>query len=292
MNFKACKRFFSALPANSAVKKFFCFVVRLSNQSLFTNHLSPVTSYRSPQKKAFTLLELLISMAILSLLMALLFQIFELSMRTWQSAEQRTESFREARAALHIISRDLRNTLRGNDKVTSLILDDRSPAAVRPNEEVYALTTLKRNSGQSDVCAVGFYCYWDETVGAFHLKRYFQDSDNTFANLGSVQQLFKPSPAVRDNETDSTLAAYAWDLQITGIETNGNIRNYPFQAKGNLPAYLQIEFKALNAQASRRIKAQGIEPAGWFATTSEIYRNSIQPYVQQFTTRIPLIGPE
>lgn len=249
-------------------------------------------SLSSPSKKAFTLIELLISMAILALLMALLFQIFELAMRTWQSAEQRTESFREARAALHIISRDLRNTLRGNDKVTSLILDDLSPNPVQPNEEVYALTTVKRNSGQSDVCAVGFYCYWDENVGAFNLKRYFLNSDDTFKNLGGGKTLFKPFPAARDTETDSTLAAFVWDFRVTGIETNGNIRTYPFEAKADLPAYLQIEFKALNTQASRRIKAQGIEPSGWFSSGSELYKNSIRPYVQQFTTRIPLIGSE
>ena len=243
-------------------------------------------------QKAFTLLELLISMAVLSLLMALLFQIFELAMQTWQRAEQRTESFREARAALHIISRDLRNTLRGNAQVTSLILDDLSPSPVQPNEEVYALTTVKRNSGQSDVCAVGFYCYWDESVGAFNLKRYFLNSDDTFKNLGGGKALFRPHPEVRDNTTDSTLAAFAWDFRVTGMETNGNVRSYPFEATTNLPAYLQIEFKALNAQASRKIKAQGITPDGWFTTQSEVYRNSIQPYVQQFTTRIPLIGPE
>jgi len=284
MNSKGFKRFSSAFPANSAVKRFFCFVVRLSNQSAVTSHLSP--------KRAFTLLELLISMGVLSLLMALLFQIFELAMQTWQRAEQRTESFREARAALYIMSRDLRNTLRGNPRVTSFILDDRSPSAVRPNEEVYALTTVKRNSGKSDVCAVGFYCYWDDTVGAFHLKRYFRNSDYTFENLGNAQQLFTPSPAVRDNETDSTLAAFVWDFRVTGLKEDGEPLPYPFEATTNLPAYLQIEFKALNAQASRRVKAQGINPEEWFSTGSEIYKNSIQPYVQQFNTRISLIGPE
>jgi prepilin-type N-terminal cleavage/methylation domain-containing protein len=243
-------------------------------------------------KKAFTLLELLISMAVLSLLMALLFQIFDLAMRTWQNAEQRTDAFREARAAMHIISRDLRNTLRGNPNVKSLILDSLSPSPTPPNQEIYALTTVKNNTGKSDVCAVGFYCYWDEPRGAFMLKRYFRNSDDTFQNLGSPSQLFVPAPSNRDNATDSTLAAYVWDFQVTSYDREGNLLQYPYEATTNLPASIQVEFKALSAQASRRIKAQGMDPNGWFATGSEIYRNSIQPYVQQFTTRIPLIGPE
>ncbi|MBX7157897.1 MAG: prepilin-type N-terminal cleavage/methylation domain-containing protein [Verrucomicrobiae bacterium] len=244
------------------------------------------------RKKAFTLLELLISMAVLSLLMALLFQIFELSMRTWQNAEQRTDAFREARAALHIISRDLRNTLRGNSQVATLILGERSPSPTPPNQEIYALTTVKNNGGKSDVCAVGFYCYWDDSRGAFMLKRYFRNSDDTFPLLGNPSQLFQPAPANRDNATDSTLAAYVWDFQVTALDTNGAVMNYPLTVKTNLPASVQVEFKALNAQATRKIKAQGIDPNGWFEKGSEMYRNSIQPYVQQFTTRIPLIGPE
>lgn len=56
---------------------------------------------------AFTLLELLASMAILALMMVMLFSAFNLASKAWLQGENRVETFQQARAALDFISKEL-----------------------------------------------------------------------------------------------------------------------------------------------------------------------------------------
>jgi prepilin-type N-terminal cleavage/methylation domain-containing protein len=55
----------------------------------------------------FTLLELLVAMAILALMVAMLFAAFGQASRGWLQAENRVETFTQARAALDFMSREL-----------------------------------------------------------------------------------------------------------------------------------------------------------------------------------------
>ena len=68
-----------------------------------------------PKNAAFTLTELLVSMAILSGLIVLLFAVVDGTTKTWNQSEQRVDAFREARAALFVISRDLQTMVPSPD---------------------------------------------------------------------------------------------------------------------------------------------------------------------------------
>ena len=64
-----------------------------------------------------------------------------------------------------------------------------------------------------------------------------------------------------------------------------------------LPAFVEIRFKALSAAASRRLEGNGgVDQSTWHdtgegvSTTSAIYRSVIQPNLQQFILRVPLIN--
>lgn len=59
----------------------------------------------------FTLTELLVAMAILSGLIVLLFSVVDGTTKTWNQSEQRVDAFREARAALFVIARDLQTVV-------------------------------------------------------------------------------------------------------------------------------------------------------------------------------------
>ncbi len=75
----------------------------------------PQSAFRIPHSKAFTLTELLVSMAILSGLILLMFAVVDGTTQTWTKSEQRVDAFREARAALFIISRDLQTMVPAPD---------------------------------------------------------------------------------------------------------------------------------------------------------------------------------
>ena len=60
-----------------------------------------------PTARAFTLLELLVSVALLAFLMLMLAQITDSTSRAWQQGASRTETFQSARASLELLAREL-----------------------------------------------------------------------------------------------------------------------------------------------------------------------------------------
>ena len=121
-------------------------------------------------------------MAVGTLLVVFLFQLFGASMRAWRQGEDQVETYREARAALQMMVRDLSQTIQPMTRgvyvpptpapgatpsvmAPVLVLDlypDPQPPRQRGdeiNEEVYCLTTIP-NNGISSLCAVGYFCLW------------------------------------------------------------------------------------------------------------------------------------
>lgn len=63
------------------------------------------TEEQRSAKKGFTLLELLVSLTVLSLLLLLVFDMLDKTQQTWVSAEARVSQFREARNAFELVTR-------------------------------------------------------------------------------------------------------------------------------------------------------------------------------------------
>jgi prepilin-type N-terminal cleavage/methylation domain-containing protein len=174
---------------------------------------------------AFTLIEMLVALAVTSVLTVMMLQMFTDSSAIWQREDQRLETFRESRAALQLISRELATVLplpSGAPAATptpgapatattafpALALRGRTarPAGSVPTEHftsVYALSAIP-NSGASDLCAIGYFLEWDNGgpdpatgadgthVPAYRLKRQFGESNNTFARLRTALNASAP----------------------------------------------------------------------------------------------------
>ncbi len=119
-------------------------------------------------------------MVVGTILVVFLFQLFNASMRAWRQGEDQTETYREARAAMQMIVRDLSQTIQpmtGSVYVVPTPTPGTTPAVIAPalvidhfsgatptngdeiNEEVYCQTTIP-NNGASNLCAVGYFCAW------------------------------------------------------------------------------------------------------------------------------------
>lgn len=196
---------------------------------------------------AFTLVELLVAMAVGTLLIIFLFQMFNASARAWRQGEDQAETYREARAALQLMVRDLGQTIppmTGSVYVSPTPTPGATPQIVAPtlvldyyngkptggvpvNEEVYCLTTIP-NNGASSLCAVGYYCQWSPNgrSKAYSLMRqYLGSGSSTTAGLfdlfksssGKSRLLFtdlydRDSTVAKPSLTE--MASYIWDLQI------------------------------------------------------------------------------
>ncbi|MEP6810800.1 MAG: type II secretion system protein [Chthoniobacterales bacterium] len=161
---------------------------------------------------AFTLVELLVAVAIVAFLVVILAQIISSAEGIWRHAEARTDAFRDARAALELMSRDLRVALT-NDRAPVLSLENvfiqSSDPSAGPtsNQQIYALVPAKNvgdpaaagpsptaTPARTDICAVGFYCSWDSTRHAYVLRKHVLQSNPTFTRLQSAFGAPTPTP--------------------------------------------------------------------------------------------------
>ena len=148
-------------------------------------------------------------MAIGTILIIFLFELFNASARAWRQGEDQAETYREARAALQMMVRDLSQTIQpmigsvyasptpapGAPPVVvaPVLVIDRYPNPDPPqqdgdkiNEEVYCLTTIT-NDGASNLCAVGYFCQWDPNNRATHafslMRQYLGSGSPTVPGL-------------------------------------------------------------------------------------------------------------
>jgi type II secretory pathway pseudopilin PulG len=241
----------------------------------------------------FTLVELLIATGITVLIVVTLGWMLGSLMGSASHATARVDAFRDARAALQMIERDLRNLVRTQWSPDPFSNPTPTPGTVQPltrptayfaldniyadpadsnpagnhNQQLYALVAAKTTGSSGDVCAVGYYCRWETDPspnppyhGRYTLRRFFQDSATTFTaiqNAGTYagySALYTPSP------TDAVLAANVWNLKITMYNSTGAVINtYPYicdpgaATPTSLPAAIEISLSAMSPQAAQAV---------------------------------------
>ncbi|MEA3210327.1 MAG: hypothetical protein QOE70_3384 [Chthoniobacter sp.] len=99
------------------------------------------------KRRAFTLGEMLVALAVTSLLMVLMMRMFMDSTAIWQQNEERLDTFREARAALQLMARELAtvNAVPHVPDQFPVLALRHHPTTTTPdqvNEEVYALASV------------------------------------------------------------------------------------------------------------------------------------------------------
>lgn len=151
------------------------------------------------RSSAFTLLELMVSMAVLSLIIVLLLSIVDNATTMWRQSENRVDAYREARAALNVIANDLASIYRSSNTNffrlddPSIVIDAPPPASL--DDPLFFLTALPTgaqdpDSNKSYICAVGYFLGYNSTSlsgnskeKSLNLYRYFKSSDNTYEVL-------------------------------------------------------------------------------------------------------------
>jgi prepilin-type N-terminal cleavage/methylation domain-containing protein len=185
------------------------------------------------KQRGFTLVELIVGLSVTSVLVVLMLGVFNDSSIVWQRNDEKLDTFREARAALQVMSRDLASvapipkTDATRDALGNLpadVLADFPVLALQPhpdgdpddrvNEEIYALTSTP-NLGTGNLCAVGYFCVWDSKKTAFALRRQFTNSDATFAYLARALTVPITTPQVNAPALTGKAAFNALFARIT-----------------------------------------------------------------------------
>jgi type II secretory pathway pseudopilin PulG len=285
---------------------------------------------RDPESiRGFTLAELLIATGVTAGVVLMLGWMLGALMGTASHANARVDAFRDARAALQLMERDLRNLVRNQwspdpftnptpapcatpavstTRVTlptayfaldSIWQDPNDPySTTTPNAQLFALVADRTSPTSGDVCAVGYYCRWDNQLHAYSLRRFFHDSATTFTAMQGAGSFAGKSALYTPSANDPVLAAYVWNLKITLYDAAGTpSTTYPCVCDGlsggtpvpvQLPAAIEISFSAMSPQAARTVMSVSTNPADWMVTTSQNYQRLILPHTYQFRSRINL----
>lgn len=267
------------------------------------DHIASLQWRKAPTcMSAFTLLELMVAMAVLSILLVLLLNIVDSATKFWRNNENRVDSYREARAALQIMSRDFQNlvattdtnTFRINESAFPIISSIGGAVAKTNGGGAVFLSSLPAKAQQvginrSDVCQVGYFIALNRSGGStnesMNLYRYFRSSDPTFQRLQAGSGLFT-NPAPQPNTADTELLARnvsAFTISAF-TQTNGGFTNFVQSTTTPLPDVLELRITALNQDAARKL--DNSIPA-WTDQTTPLNRAA----VQTFTTRIRLNPP-
>jgi prepilin-type N-terminal cleavage/methylation domain-containing protein len=261
----------------------------------------------------FTMIELLVAMAVLALLVVMLLGIVESGTKLWRENEGRIDSYREARAALGIISRDLANTIAANSSNNFFINGTLNANAFSKLVNVQNLETntnyagaalflasfprtaqfsTNPNENKSDVCEVGYFLAFGKTsavtagVGTnqlsdtLNLYRYFLGSDATYSNLLANTVFGSPNPTLTGDRTE-LLARNITAFQITAFSTNTNGQLVAFTPTTNqpLPVLIDVSITAVNQDTAKRL---GTAKSAWLDTNSLPVKQSSQT----FSTRV------
>jgi type II secretory pathway pseudopilin PulG len=275
----------------------------------------------------FTLVELLIATGITVAMVLMLGLMLGSLMSSASHATERVDAFRDARAALQVMERDLRNLVRTQwnpdpfaspapcptatpstaQPVTLLaayfVLKDiytADPAtAGNHNQQLYALAAAKTTASSGDVCAVGYYCRWDDQLHAYSLRRFFRNSAATFAVMQAAGSYAADSVLYVPGASDAIMAAYVWNFKVTMYDACGAVINtYPYICDPlattpnprpiRPPAAIEISFNAMSPQAARTVMSVSSSPNDWMDTTTQNYQRLIAPHTYQFRSRINL----
>jgi len=279
----------------------------------FKNPKNPVNLVNPVKKNAFTILELLVAMTLMSILLVLLLNMVDGATKLWRESENRVDSYREARAALGIMSRDLQNALAGRTNSGQFLLN--APAFARLSSvgtlvqdtnqgaALFFLAALPAKaqdsaSNKSDVCQVGYFLAFGQSssasnspVNTLNIYRYILSSDPTFPFLTNSSpfpnNLIPTDPRVEllaRNVTRFTVSAYSL--------TNNTLAAFSASTNTPLPDLVEISVSAVNQDASKKLGTTLADFSAWTATNNARYANIITPVEQTFTTRIKLNRPQ
>ncbi|MBW1947656.1 MAG: prepilin-type N-terminal cleavage/methylation domain-containing protein [Deltaproteobacteria bacterium] len=208
--------------------------------------------------KGFTLLEVLISVAILAVVLGAIYGAYSSSLGVIQIARQNGRVNQTARVILDRMTRDLESTfltecLTENMPVTGLIGEDRlihGQPADRINFTALTHLVMEKGDPPTDLCEIGYYLKWDS-------------EDETLV-------IFRRDHAVPDN--DLTKGGQSWELSrmvqglnITYQDSEGNTFDDWNTLEGNrkdtLPSLIVITLTVRDELGKKHVFRTSVHPA-------------------------------
>ncbi len=283
--------------------------------------MMPCPPALSLERKAFTLLEILISVSLLALLATFMFPVIDGASNLWRTNEQRVDSYREARASLQFISRELGSIVlpASSDNLPEMVIN--SPdvtlpaAAITPSEgggSLFFLANIATSAqdpaqNQSNLCTVGYYLAYTNdrspfdpggnSTGTSKLYRYQRSSQETYNAITNSQSPYSgadPGNALNNevlarNITSFTVRGLRWDGAVTKYEVIDTwpepappVGTPPPSTPTPGPDLIEISLTALNSNSAARLTTR----AQWVSRTGTLYTQEAQTFTLRIHVRL------
>jgi prepilin-type N-terminal cleavage/methylation domain-containing protein len=206
-----------------------------------------MTTQSDHHDRGFTLLEVLVSSAILLVLILLLLGMGDGASRIWRDSEGRREAKRELMASLQIITEDLHS---------AVITTNAESFEIRKSEQErpQALFFLVSHPGdrrhseiKGDLCAAGYFLAEDPGErGCTNLYRFHASGESVAKAMedDSLQELYKEASP---NNTSTT------ELMARNIVS---LRIVPLPVNTSPPELLEVTLSAINARTAHLIASE------------------------------------
>jgi prepilin-type N-terminal cleavage/methylation domain-containing protein len=179
-----------------------------------------------PPTRAFTLVELLVSIALLSFLLLILASVTDSATRAWRDSQNHTDTLQSARTSLEILAREL----------GPAVVDTRMQFVVAPGDiltkvgaqhvapESPVLLWMAPLGEQGGLRCTGYYLYRDEARKFYRLKRLFiEPTGKTAPFFPRMINTANPrDPELRTSAVDAVWFTRQWNAQTFDEEDPSN----------------------------------------------------------------------
>jgi prepilin-type N-terminal cleavage/methylation domain-containing protein len=230
------------------------------------------TSTRSGDRRrtapaGFTLVELLTSMAILGVMLALLFSVFDQINKAWLVGENRVETFTQARAALDLMSRELSQAIATNP--ITFYGDATHAYFVAP------VSTAPTNL--SDLCEVGYeFVPGTAPNYTWEIVRHFIEP-NSVANAGLIYTPMLVSsfgPATPDEPAIlATNCVVNMGFQYGTISGGAITYSSTWNTPNTLPYLIIISMDVVDSRTATKLRLVQNTGNNWLPITNSTLRS-------------------
>jgi general secretion pathway protein J len=172
-------------------------------------------------KAGFTLLEVVIAVGILVVILTVVYNTFNSSMKAFTEMETRGDAYAQARVVLNRMSEEIGSIyMSAENRNTGLLGEDREEDNL-PFDSLH-FTSLShvrwtRDSKESELCEIGYYPEKDEGTGeSFLLRREDWNVDGTLEEGGRPMELAEGVDGINFRYNDGQEWADEWDSRIKG----------------------------------------------------------------------------
>jgi prepilin-type N-terminal cleavage/methylation domain-containing protein len=174
-------------------------------------------------RRAFSLIEILVAIALLSLLVVVLSQIVTVVSRAWVEGEKRVEVYQNGRAILDLIERDLTGAANSTRLQFVQNPPDLPSSARRAVSSCSLFWQAPLEFGTpGNLCEVGYYLVRDEAEDLYQLRRLFIPSDDSRGYFRIFDQPPTADPDHRSVPWLDTLEPAAFELPDGSFGSGAN----------------------------------------------------------------------